>query len=62
MNNNLMELLTQTKYLFSEDRNYEAHRKKINSIMNKNNASMSNKRTNLLNAFYSTHDRASRYS
>ena len=60
-NNNLIELMAQTKYSFSYPRNYEQHRKKIASIMNKNTGptqTFDNRRIKVVNTFYSNHDKA----
>ena len=60
-NNNLIELMSQTKYPPFYPRNYEQHRKKIASIMNKNigaTQTFDNRRIKVVNTFYSNHDKA----
>ena len=60
-NNNLVELMTQTRYCIFYSRNYEQHRKKIANIMNKNTGvtrTFDNTRVKVVNTFYSNHEKA----
>lgn len=66
-NSNLIEMMAQAKYALFYLRNFEAHRKKIAQIMNASSVkatvgTFDNKRSKVINTFYSNRDRSIRYA
>jgi hypothetical protein len=59
---NLIDLIAQTKYYSVLWRQYETHRRKVESIMTKSSHSLSFRKSDPFNSFHSSKDKANRYS
>lgn len=59
---NLIDLIAQTKYPQHLCRQYETHRRKVESIMTKSSHSLSFRKNDPFNSFHSSKDRSNRYT